>query len=115
MARKPIRERTVVNVISSSEVTRMMLTDTGEMAIEVRRHLDGHYSVWYPEEGWLPCPPRCELRHSHSITHPYTESFYQPKDLDDALAYAEDLAQGREVKVTKLAKKVGKKKEENDE
>lgn len=114
MVRTPSK-REVTNVVPSSEVTQMMLCDTSQMAIEVRRHLDGHYSIWYPEEGWISCPPVCELKHKHAIQHPHVESFYKPTDLEDALEYAESLAYGREVKVVHLTKTVGKKKEVEDE
>jgi hypothetical protein len=93
--------REVIRVIPSAEVTRWMIPDTSDMAIEVRQRRDKSYTIHYPEEGWLPCTPQCNLRHKHSFEHPYTESYYSTTSLDDALEHARFLAGNRPVKVIK--------------
>lgn len=98
MATKKTRPREVVREISSQEVTQMMLS-SDELPIEIRQRRDGSYFIQYPAEGWLPCPPVCDSKHRHEYQHPYTESYYVPTDLDDALEYGHRLAGQREVKV----------------
>jgi hypothetical protein len=92
--RRPQRPREVVNVV---DVTRTMLPPRGH--VEVRERRDGTYRVWYPDEGWIPCPPVCDLKHSHNYRQGHVESFYHPTSLEDAMEWAYQLAEGREVKV----------------
>lgn len=75
--------------------------------IELREKRDGSWSVWYPDSGWIPCSSNCRLGdvlrgHKHDRVQPWIETNYTPTSYDDALAWAELLAEGREVKVLKF-------------
>jgi len=76
----------------------MMLVND-ELPVEVRQKRDGTFTIHYPTEGWLPCPPNCDTRHKHEYQRSYTESYYAPTDLDDAIDYAQKLAGWNDVKV----------------
>ena len=93
-ARKP---RVVARETGAGEVTRMMLPPRG--IIEVRERQDYSWKVLYPDEGFIPCPPVCALKHSHDYKQKMVETFYQPTDQDDAMAWAQMLAEEREIKV----------------
>ena len=60
---------------------------------------DGTYRVWYPDPGWIPCPPVCYIKHSHDYKQGWIESTYAPTDLADAMDWAGKLAEEREVKL----------------
>ncbi len=49
--------------------------------VEVKEKMDGSYSLWITEEGWLPCT--CE-KCKHIKEAPLRELYYKPKDLDEA-------------------------------
>lgn len=87
--------------MTSGELSRVMFIP-GEV-VEIREQKDGSYTVWYPEEGWLPTAP--------GQKHPFVKSYYAPVDLDDAKAWATELAAGeREVKLIPYVDRKGKKK-----
>lgn len=72
--------------------------------IEVREKRDGTWTVWYPDPGWIPCAPNCQLNkvqraHKHDYEQTFVETHYVPTSFSDAMAWAEDLAEGREIKV----------------
>jgi len=67
--------------------------------VEVRERRDGTFRVWYPDPGWIPCAPVCHLKHSHDYKQGFVESYYHPTSREDAMDWAEKLAEGREVKV----------------
>ena len=90
-------QRVVVGEVSSAEIVRTMMPPRGH--IEVRERTDGAYRVWYPDEGFIPCPPVCDIRHSHDYKQKMVESYYHPTDLDDALEWAYSMAEEREVKL----------------
>lgn len=91
---KRARPREVVNVV---DMTYVMLPPRGH--VEVRERKDGTYRVWYPDEGFVPCAPSCDLRHKHEYKQGHVESFYHPATFDDAVEWAYKLADGREVKI----------------
>ena len=80
----------------------MMLPPTGH--IEVREKRDGTWLVFYPDPGFIPCEPTCNLskvmrNHKHSFKQDFIQSTYIPTSYADALDWADKLAEGREVKV----------------
>jgi hypothetical protein len=94
-------ERVVTNVIGSNKLQLLLGNIAGDH-IEIRQKRDGTYRVWYPEEGFLPCPENCELNkvrrsHKHKFDRPFVESYYVPTSLSDATDWAESLALGRDV------------------
>lgn len=72
--------------------------------VEIREHLNGSFSVWYPDEGFCPCSPVCHEKHSHSYKQGYIQSAYTPVDRADADDWAFKMAEGREVKHVKLSR-----------
>lgn len=75
--------------------------------IEVREKRDGSWSVWYPDPGWIPCAANCRLNevlrgHKHDRVQPWIETHYTPTSYEDALVWAELLAEGRDVRVVKF-------------
>lgn len=98
--RKPIHE--VVNVISPRETLRLTLPPFPH--VEVRENSKGAWRVFIPDSGFIPCSPVCRLKdvdrnHKHKYEQDFLETNYSPSDYDDAMAWAELLAEGREVKV----------------
>ena len=88
--------------LTSAEVTVLMLAPTKH--IEVREKQNGTWSVFYPDPGFLPCPPGCDLAkvvrtHKHEYEQGWIESTYKPEDYADACDWAALLAEGREVKI----------------
>ena len=100
---KPSRPREVVGGKTSAEVLASMQPPRGQ--IEVRERRDGTWRVWYPDEGYIPCPPVCELKHSHDYKQKMVESFYHPTSREDAKLWAAALAEEREVKVFRYGAK----------
>jgi len=95
-------EREVTKTISATETTIMALQPP--MHIEVRERQNGSYGVFYADPGWIPCAPGCDMNrvvrsHKHDYTRPWVETYYKPADLEDAMDWAEKLAEGREVKL----------------
>ena len=90
------RAREVV-ATDGGAIMRQTLPPRGH--IEVRERKDYSWRVWYPDEGFVPCAPVCELRHSHDYHQKHVESYYRPTDRADAESYARQLAEGRDVKV----------------
>jgi len=99
MARdKKIRApREVINIISSED-TFKMIGVLGGGHIEVRQKRDGSFSIFYPDEGFISCPPVCDLKHKHDYERGWTESSVVPKNKEDAMTWAQMLAEDREVK-----------------
>ena len=88
--------------MTSAEVTRMMLPPAGH--VEVRERQNGSWSVFYPDPGFIPCSPVCNLNkvlrnHKHDYEQTWIESTYKPTSYQDALDWARYLSDGREVKV----------------
>jgi hypothetical protein len=94
---KARKAREVVGGLTSAEVTKMMLPPRGH--IEVKEKKDYSFRVWYPDEGFVPCSMRCEIKHSHDYKQKMIESSYVPEDEADAMEYARLVAEGREIKV----------------
>lgn len=88
--------------MSSAEVTRMMLPPSQH--VEVRERQNGSFTVHYPDPGFIPCAPVCDLKrnvrgHKCDYEQKWIETHYQPTSYEDALAWATYLSDGREVKV----------------
>jgi hypothetical protein len=99
--RRPTPE--VTSVISSAEVTHSMLRPAGH--VEVRQRRDGTWRVLYQDPGYIPCMHDCQVKHKHdrdSVS--WIETNYTPTSKKDALDWAEQLAEGREVKVLPFKK-----------
>ena len=72
--------------------------------IEVRERHNRTYTVHYPDPAFIPCQPVCDLKknvrgHKCDYEQKWIETNYKPIDHDDAVKWAEYLADGREVKV----------------
>jgi hypothetical protein len=72
--------------------------------IEVREKQNETWVVFYPDPGFIPCAPACDLSkimraHKHEYEPSWIETNYKPTSYEDALEWAEYLAEGREVKV----------------
>lgn len=92
----------VTNVISARETLRMTLPPFPH--VEVRENSKGAWRVFCPDSAFIPCAPVCRLKdvdrnHKHKYEQDFLETHYTPRDYDDAIAWAELLAEGREVKV----------------
>lgn len=98
------RTREVVAVHPSHELMLSTMPPRGD-AIEVRERRDGTFRVFYPDEGFVPCPPVCDLKHSHDYKQGWSESYYQPTDLDDAIEWATSLAEERQVRVIRYGER----------
>ena len=76
----------------------------GSKWIEIRQKQNGEYRVHYPDPGFIPCAPACDLQrisraHKHDYVQGWIEAYYHPTDLEDAMKFAALLAEGREVKL----------------
>lgn len=96
------RPTEVTRTIPARELIRQMLPPFPH--IEVREKQNGTWTVWYPDPAWIPCAPSCNLRerdryHKHDFDQPFIQTHYVPTSYSDALAWAESLADGREVKI----------------
>lgn len=72
--------------------------------IEVRGRQNGSWTVHYPDPGFVPCAPVCDLKknvrgHKCDYEQSYIETNYKPTSYADAMGWANYLAEGREVKV----------------
>ncbi|MEM3008402.1 MAG: hypothetical protein QXY15_10170 [Candidatus Nitrosotenuis sp.] len=77
--------------MSEREVMMATIPPRGDR-VEVREHVvDGKltWSVWYPQEGFIPDSPLDE--------HKLVRSYYNPTSKKDALEWAEYLAAERKV------------------
>lgn len=88
--------------MTSGEVIRATMPPS--KWIEVRQRQNGSYTVHYPDPGFIPCAPVCDLKknvrgHKCDFEQQWIETNYKPTSLEDAVAWAEYLADGREVKV----------------
>lgn len=88
--------------IGSAEVTRLVLPPCPHF--EVREQQNGTWSVWYPDPAFIPCAPVCDLgkvmrTHKHVYEQDWIKTNYQPTNYEDAMQWAEYLAEGRDVKV----------------
>jgi hypothetical protein len=107
--RRNPKPREVVNVIDSRQVIIDTTIPNLQGHIEVREHLNGSFTVWYPDEAFCPCSPVCSERHTHSFKQGFIQSTYSPVDRADAEDWATKLAEGREVKFVKIANNRAKK------
>lgn len=105
------KPREVVNIISSRQVIIDTAIKNLGGHIEIREHLNGSFSVWYPDPGFTPCAPTCGEKHKHTFKQGHVESEYEPTDRADADDWAYQLAEGREVKYVKVGAKAPKAKE----
>jgi hypothetical protein len=96
---KPRRQHIVTNVIPSEEVARWTVPAAFAEPIEVREKQNGSWRVWYADPAWIPCDPRCEIKHKHDREMNWIETHYVPTSYADALDWAEFLAEGREVRI----------------
>lgn len=94
-----MRTYEVKNIIPSEVVMRQVMPKAFTLHIEVRERMDGTWRVWYPDPGWIACEPVCKLKHKHDYEIAWIESRYHPTDYEDALAWADYISDGREVKV----------------
>lgn len=102
MATKQRKPPEVTNVVSSRQVTRQSLAPFSH--VELRERQNGSWLVFYPDPGWIPCAPACRLNqvmrtHKHDYEQAWLQTHYTPTSYEDALAWANLLAEGREVKV----------------
>lgn len=72
--------------------------------IEVRERANGTWSVFYADPGFVPCAPGCDLQrvmrtHKHTYEQAMIESTYKPESYEDALDWAQYLAEEREIKI----------------
>lgn len=88
----------VKNIIPTREVMRQTMPAAFASHVEVREKMNGTWRIFYPDPAWIPCDPRCEVKHKHDREMNWIESNYQPVDYEDALDWADVLAEGREVK-----------------
>lgn len=101
MKRKPA-PREVVRVISAKELlygpdeVRVPTLIRGGH-VEIREHVNGSYTVHYPEEGWIPSKPS-EIR-------PFTEVHEIFASVEDAFVVADAIAEEREVKLVPSKKR----------
>lgn len=98
------RKRTSQGGASCTDVLAQTLPPSPH--IEVREKRDGSWSVFYPDPGWIPCAANCRLGevlrgHKHDRVQPWIETNYVPTSFEDAMAWAELLAEGKPVKVMK--------------
>ena len=96
------RPREVIGIIQSHDVIRETACKNLKGHVEVREHANGKFTIWYPDEGFTPCAPVCDTKHKHSFKQDHVQSFYHPTDRDDAFAYADQIADGRDVKYVKV-------------
>lgn len=83
--------------------------------VEVREKSNGTWIVSYPDEGFIPCAPVCNLKHKHEYDAKLVESHYKPKDYKDAMSWAKKLAGGRKIQTVKQVKKNAKVNQQNKE
>jgi hypothetical protein len=102
-ARRTPKPREVVNVIDSRQVIIDTAIPNLGGHVEVRQHLNGSFTVWYPDEGFVPCSPVCADKHKHTYQQGFTQSEYSPVNREDAEDWATKLAEGREVKHVNVA------------
>lgn len=94
-----------VRSMTSAEVIIATMPPRGH--VEIRERQDKTFRVFYSDEGFIPCAPVCRLgeytkSHKHDYTQKMVESYYIPVSEDDAIDYAERLAEGREVKMLRF-------------
>ena len=99
---KAHKEPVVTKVVSSSEVMRVSMPPNSH--IEMRQKQNGTWTVWYPDPGWIPCAPVCRLAtvqpgHKHDYQQGWIQTNYTPTSYEDALEWADLLAEGHEVKI----------------
>jgi len=94
MTSKP---REVTKVISSADAFEQTRPVGLSLHIEVKQKANGEWRVFYPDPGWISCPPDCSIKHKHDYDPAWVESTYQPMDYEDALAWAEKMAEKREI------------------
>lgn len=88
--------------MTSHEVTRASMAPFTH--IEVRERQNGSWTVHYPDPGFVPCAPVCDLKknvrgHKCDYEQSFIETNYKPTSFADAMDWANYLADGREVKV----------------
>lgn len=105
------RTRETIGIISARECMRMTLPPRG--TVELREKSDGTWIVSYPDPGFIPCSPVCDLqralgrKHKHDYTQKLIESTYQPGTYEAARKWAEELAEGFEIKIIPYARRNG--------
>ena len=78
------------------------MTDRRLTHVEVRQKQNGTWRVFYPDPGWISCPPDCKIKHKHDYEPAWCESTYQPTSYKDAMDWAGKMAGSREIKVIKF-------------